>query len=190
MPDAGVRIGLDAVSRSYGTGVARLTALKECNLVIGAGDLLAIVGPSGSGKSTLLQLIGLLDQPSEGRILFDGQDIAGFDDGARTRMRLHEIGFVFQRFHLLMGVTALENVAIPMEAAGISAAVRHSRASELLDRVGLGDRLLAMPAQLSGGQRQRVAIARALANGARLILADEPTGALHSEDKAGVIALL
>ena len=111
-------------------------------------------------------------------------------DRARTRTRLHEIGFVFQRFHLLMGLTAPGNVAIPMAAAGINASDRHARAAILLDRVGLGDRLLAMPAQLTGGQRQRVAIARALANGARLILADEPTGALHSEDKAGVIALL
>lgn len=120
----------------------------------------------------------------------DGREVGFLDDRALTRLRLETIGFVFQRFHLLMGQTAIENVALPLEAAGWSVGERYARAAYLLDQVGLAHRMLATPSQLSGGQRQRVAIARAIANDARLILADEPTGALHSEDKAGVVALL
>jgi ABC-type lipoprotein export system ATPase subunit len=151
---------------------------------------MAVVGPSGSGKSTLLQLLGLLDRSSEGAMSVDGREVGFLDDRALTRLRLETIGFVFQRFHLLMGQTAIENVALPLEAAGWSVGERYARAAYLLDQVGLAHRMLATPSQLSGGQRQRVAIARAIANDARLILADEPTGALHSEDKAGVVALL
>lgn len=186
----GVRLDLVHVSRWYGEGQARIAALRDVSLVIHPGDLMAVVGPSGSGKSTLLQLLGLLDRSSEGAMSVDGREVGFLDDRALTRMRLETIGFVFQRFHLLMGQTAIENVALPLEAAGWSVGERYARAAYLLDQVGLAHRMLATPSQLSGGQRQRVAIARAIANDARLILADEPTGALHSEDKAGVVALL
>lgn len=186
----GVRLDLVHVSRWYGEGQARIAALRDVSLVIHPGDLMAVVGPSGSGKSTLLQLLGLLDRSSEGAMSVDGREVGFLDDRALTRMRLETIGFVFQRFHLLMGQTAIENVALPLEAAGLSVGERYARAAYLLDQVGLAHRMLATPSQLSGGQRQRVAIARAIANDARLILADEPTGALHSEDKAGVVALL
>jgi putative ABC transport system ATP-binding protein len=158
-------------------------------LHISSGDFVSIVGPSGSGKSTLLHIIGLLDRPSSGVVSLDGQDLAGVDNEQRARLRLLTIGFIFQRFHLLGEMTALENVALPMEAAGMPARERYERAKLLLQEVGLGDRALFMPSQLSGGQRQRVAIARALANDPRLILADEPTGELHSEDKAVIIQL-
>jgi ABC-type lipoprotein export system ATPase subunit len=186
----GVRLDLVHVSRWYGEGQARIAALRDVSLVIHPGDLMAVVGPSGSGKSTLLQLLGLLDRSSEGAMSVDGREVGFLDDRALTRLRLETIGFVFQRFHLLMGQTAIENAALPLEAAGWSVGERYARAAYLLDQVGLAHRMLATPSQLSGGQRQRVAIARAIANDARLILADEPTGALHSEDKAGVVALL
>ena len=186
----GVRLDLEHVSRWYGEGSARIAALREVSLMIRPGDLVAVVGPSGSGKSTLLQLLGLLDRASAGTVCIDGRDVGLVNDRTLTTLRLATIGFVFQRFHLLMGQTALENVALPLEAAGWGVAERYARAASLLRSVQLGDRLMATPPELSGGQRQRVAIARALANDAQLILADEPTGALHSEDKAGVVALL
>lgn len=186
----GVRLELDRVSRWYGEGPTRIAALTDVSLVIRPGDLVAVVGPSGSGKSTMLQMLGLLDRASAGTVSIDGRDVGGLDDRTLTRLRLESIGFVFQRFHLLMGLTAIENVAMPLEAAGWGVSDRYARAMSLLEKVGLAERSMATPAQLSGGQRQRVAIARALANDAQLILADEPTGALHSEDKAGVVRLL
>ena len=181
---------LSNVWRNYAVGESEVIALQGVDLRIDDGEFVAIVGPSGSGKSTLLQIIGLLDTPTRGAVLLDGDDVAGLNDADRTSLRLRAIGFVFQRFHLLQGLTAIENVALPMEAAGVSPAERYGRAAELLTEVGLGDRLAHRPAQLSGGQRQRVAIARALANHPGLILADEPTGELHSEDKANVLELL
>ncbi len=177
------------VWRTHRVGDGEVVALHDASLAIREGEFVAIVGPSGSGKSTLLQILGLLDRPTCGTLLLDGEPLGDLDDAARTRLRLHSIGFVFQRFHLLADLTALENVALPMEAAGMSPADRYARAAGLLERVGLADRATFWPAQLSGGQRQRVAIARALANDPRLILADEPTGELHSEDKARVLAL-
>lgn len=180
---------LDHVWRIYPVGESLVVALQDVSLRIEDGEFLAIVGPSGSGKSTLLQIIGLLDRPTRGTVALDGRDLGALSDAERTRLRLHTIGFVFQRFHLLRDLTAIENVALPMEAHGEPVATRYARAAWLLETVGLGDRLTFMPAQLSGGQRQRVAIARALANDPRLILADEPTGELHSEDRAGIIAL-
>jgi len=182
-------LDLSSVSRKYLVGDSDVWALRDATLHVADGDFVSIAGPSGSGKSTLLQIIGLLDRPTSGTVSLDGQDLAGFDDEQRARLRLATIGFIFQRFHLLSDMTALENVALPMEAAGVQADQRYDRASLLLDDVGLSQRLLFMPAQLSGGQRQRVAIARALANDPRLILADEPTGELHSEDKANIIDL-
>jgi ABC-type lipoprotein export system ATPase subunit/biotin carboxyl carrier protein len=177
------------VSRCYDTGETRVVALDDVSLTIGAAEFVAIAGPSGSGKSTLLQIVGLLDRPTEGSVSLDGRDLGALSDAEQTRLRLETLGFVFQRFHLLNDLTAIENVELPMEAASVPAAVRHARAAALLRAVGLGDRLEFRPSRLSGGQRQRVAIARALANNPRIILADEPTGELHSEDKARVIEL-
>jgi ABC-type lipoprotein export system ATPase subunit len=180
---------LEDVWRIYDGGETQVVALREVTLSIEDGDFVVIVGPSGSGKSTLLQIVGLLDRPSRGTVILDGRRVDQLSDAERTRLRLYTIGFVFQRFHLLHDMTALENVALPMEAAGVPAQARYARAAELLQAVGLGDRLTFFPAKLSGGQRQRVAIARALANRPRLILADEPTGELHSEDKRQILAL-
>jgi putative ABC transport system ATP-binding protein len=182
-------LDLSSVSRKYVVGDSDVWALRDATLRIADGDFVSIMGPSGSGKSTLLQIIGLLDRPTSGEISLDGQVLAGLGDAQRARLRLVTIGFIFQRFHLLNDMTALENVALPMEAAGLAPTERYDRAALLLEEVGLSERLLFMPRQLSGGQRQRVAIARALANDPRLILADEPTGELHSEDKAVVIDL-
>jgi ABC-type lipoprotein export system ATPase subunit len=181
---------LSGVWRTYDVGGSPVVALRDVSLEIGEGELLAIVGPSGSGKSTLLQILGLLDRPSAGTVELDGHDVGTLDDAERTRIRLRTLGFVFQRFHLLHDLTAIENVALPLEAAGVPFAERYARAAALLDAVGLGERLGFAPSQLSGGQRQRVAVARALANQPRLVLADEPTGELHSEDKARVVELL
>ena len=140
-------------------------------------------------KVKVLQIIGLLDRPSRGSVEQDGQDLGELSDEARTELRLLTIGFVFQRFHLLQGLSALDQVALPMEAAGIGPRERYRRAQDLLVSVGLADRIGFDISQMSGGQRQRVAVARALANEPRLILADEPTGELHSEDKANIIEL-
>src|SRR3954471_2009189 len=180
---------LNRVWRTHPVGEEEIVALRDVNLEIRDGDFMAIVGPSGSGKSTMLQIVGLLDRPSRGVVELDGRDLDELDDAARTRLRLTTLGFVFQRFHLLNDLTAIENVAVPMEALGLPVGERFERAAWLLKAVGLGERLDFKPSRLSGGQRQRVAIARALANGPRIILADEPTGELHTEDKAQVIAL-
>ncbi|MGE3908940.1 MAG: ATP-binding cassette domain-containing protein [Chloroflexota bacterium] len=175
--------------RTFQAGDTRVVALDDVTLTIGAAEMVAIQGPSGSGKSTLLQIVGLLDRPTEGAVLLDGQDLGVLSDAEQTRLRLTTLGFVFQRFHLFNDLTAIENVELPMEAAGVPPGERHARAAELLRAVGLSERMDFRPARLSGGQRQRVAIARALANNPRIILADEPTGELHSEDKARVIDL-
>lgn len=183
-------LNLDHVWRVYTVGEEQIEALRDVTLAIGDGEFIAIVGPSGSGKSTLLQIAGLLDRPTQGSVTLDDQDVSTLDDEQRAHLRLHTIGFVFQRFHLLGDMTALENVALPLEAAGVGTRDRFARAANLLETVGLADRLAFRPAQLSGGQRQRVAIARALSNRPRIIFADEPTGELHSEDKLRVVAFL
>jgi putative ABC transport system ATP-binding protein len=180
---------LNNVWRTYTVGDTQVVALHDVSLRIGDGELLSIMGPSGSGKSTLLQILGLLDRPSRGTVELDGQDLATLGENERTALRLRTLGFIFQRFHLFGDLTAIENVALPMEAAGVAVRERYDRAGALLEAVGLGPRLGFRPTQLSGGQRQRVAIARALANEPRLILADEPTGELHSEDQTQVIEL-
>jgi ABC-type lipoprotein export system ATPase subunit len=184
-----VRLEMDHVWRTYRVGDADVIALHDASMCIESGEMVAVVGPSGSGKSTFLQLIGLLDTPSEGEVRFDGEDVGSLADAERTRVRLQSLGFVFQRFHLLNQLTAVENVMLPLEAAGVGVVERYARASSLLESVGLGDRLLFRPAQLSGGQRQRVAVARAVANGPSVVLADEPTGELHTDDKARVLEL-
>src|SRR5438445_2610432 len=184
-----MRLEMDHVWRRYRVGEAEVIALRDASVCIESGEMVAVVGPSGSGKSTFLQLIGLLDTPSEGAVRFDGADVGSLGDAARTQVRLQSLGFIFQRFHLLNGLTALENVMLPLEAAGVGINERFFRASELLTSVGLRDRLMFRPAQLSGGQRQRVAVARAVANSPGVLLADEPTGELHSDDKARVLDL-
>ena len=184
-----MRLEMDHVWRRYRVGDADVVALHDASVCIESGEMVAVVGPSGSGKSTFLQLIGLLDTPSDGVVRFDGEDVGSLADAERTRVRLQSLGFVFQRFHLLNQLTAVENVMLPLEAAGVGVVERYARASSLLDSVGLGDRLLFRPAQLSGGQRQRVAVARAVANGPGVVLADEPTGELHTDDKARVLEL-
>jgi putative ABC transport system ATP-binding protein len=174
------------ISRSFENG--QIHALRSVDLTIAKGEFVAIVGPSGSGKSTLLHLLGALDRPTSGEIYFEQKRLSVYHNLATFRS--HTIGFIFQSFHLLPTLTALENVQIPMFEMSWSAVKRRNRAQELLDRVGLADRLHQMPAHLSGGERQRVAIARSLANEPKLILADEPTGNLDSENAQITMQLL
>ena len=169
----------------------RLDILKGVDLDVSVGDHVSIVGRSGSGKSTLLNLLGLLDTPTSGRILFDDEPLETLSGGRRDRKRGRDIGFIFQQFNLLGGRTALENVMTPlMYASGRQFWRRRTLAMEMLDRVGLSHRMMSMPEKLSGGEQQRVAIARALVRGPRLILADEPTGALDIDTGAAVMKLL
>ncbi|MCC7386485.1 MAG: ABC transporter ATP-binding protein [Deltaproteobacteria bacterium] len=183
-------IVLDAVARTYGEGAQVVEALKPLSLQIAAGTVVAIIGPSGSGKSTLLHLLGALDRPTSGRILVDGVDLGTLDDDHRTELRREKIGFVFQFFHLLETLTARENVMLPARLAGRRGADLERRADELLAEVGLADRRAHLPAQLSGGELQRIAVARALMMDPPLILADEPTGNLDSENGEAVLTLL
>jgi putative ABC transport system ATP-binding protein len=170
---------------------SRLEILRGIDLSVEQGDHVAIVGRSGSGKSTLLNIMGLLDRPSDGEVAFRDRAVRGIRSGALDRMRGRDVGFVFQQFHLLPGRTATENVAMPLGyASGRPFWNRRRLAQEMLERVGLGHRLDAVPEQLSGGEQQRVAIARALVRGPVLILADEPTGALDLETGAAVMSLL
>jgi putative ABC transport system ATP-binding protein len=184
-----MELEMEHVWRLYRVGEEDVVALRDATVCIRPGELVAVVGPSGSGKSTFLQLIGLLDTPSAGAVRFDGRDVGSLGDAQRTHVRLESLGFVFQRFHLLNQLTAVENVMLPMEAAGVPTDERYARAAGLLDSVGLGERIDFRPSQLSGGQRQRVAVARAVANSPSVILADEPTGELHTDDKARVLSL-
>jgi len=183
---------LDGVTRSVELPDGeRLDILRGIDLDVEVGDHVSIVGRSGSGKSTLLNLLGLLDTPTTGQILFDDEPLESLSGGRRDRKRGRDIGFIFQQFNLLGGRTALENVMTPlMYASGRQFWNRRAIASEMLDRVGLGERMQSKPEKLSGGEQQRVAIARALVRGPRLILADEPTGALDIETGASVMALL
>jgi len=189
--DASPLIEFAGVSRTYVTGAdIAVEALKGVSLRIGAGEFVAIMGASGSGKSTLMHLIGCLDRPSAGHYRFAGQDLAALDRDDRARLRREAFGFVFQSYHLIPTATALENVEIPAMYAGLAPEARRQRAAELLETLGLADRMFHRPSELSGGQQQRVAIARALMNGGRVILADEPTGALDSHSGAELMALL
>jgi putative ABC transport system ATP-binding protein len=181
-------IELDGVSRTVPSGSGSLTILHPTSLRIGQGRAVAVSGPSGSGKSTLLGLIAGLDAPSTGRIVIDGTEITALGEEALARLRGEKIGIVFQFFHLIPSLTALENVMVPMELA--KAANVAERARALLTDVGLADRTHHYPSQLSGGEQQRVAIARALANGPRILLADEPTGNLDTTTGRQVIELL
>ena len=181
-------IELRGVSKSVPSGTATLTILHPIDLVVPDGQVVAITGASGSGKSTLLGLIAGLDAPTSGRIAIGGVDITALDEDALAKLRGMRIGFVFQFFHLLPSLTALENILVPMEIAGVADA--RSRATALLAEVGLSERGHHYPSQLSGGEQQRIAIARALANDPPLILADEPTGNLDSSNGRHVLDLL
>jgi len=182
---------LEGITRDFGEGEARTQVLRGVDLSLRRGEFAALMGPSGSGKSTLLHIMGLLDKPTGGRILLDGQDTGLLDDAGLTRYRGSTLGFVFQFHHLLPEFTALENVMIPMAAGkGRVEAPMRDAARALLDRVGLAPRADNRATTLSGGQAQRVAIARSLARSPKVVLADEPTGNLDTQSADGVFALL
>ena len=178
------------VGRSFAMPAGPVHAVRDVTLQIRAGDHIAVRGPSGCGKSTLLHMLGVVDAPSSGTLLFDGQDVSRLSDARRSALRLRRIGFIFQRFFLLPMLTAAENVELPLSEAGASRRDRQERTKALLDYVGLAARADHRPSQLSGGEMQRVAIARALANSPQLLLADEPTGELDEATGAQISALL
>jgi putative ABC transport system ATP-binding protein len=170
-----------ALRRSFPMAAGPVEAVRDVSVRVSAGEYVAITGPSGCGKSTLLHLLGCVDVPTSGSVIFEGHDVAALTEAERSRLRLSRIGFVFQRFFLLPMLTASENVELPQSEAGVAAAERRDRTRTLLDYVGLADRANHLPSQLSGGEMQRVAIARALANRPALLLADEPTGELDED---------
>ena len=183
-------VSLRGLTKVYGEGDARVTVLSEIDLDIFEGETVALCGPSGSGKSTLLNLIGCLDRPSAGTYHLAGRDVSQLGRTAQADIRLRFLGFIFQSFHLLPDATAIENVMLPLQYGGVAPAERRRRAADILDRVGLGDRMDHRPNQLSGGQKQRVAIARACVTTPKLLLADEPTGALDSKTGEAVLGML
>ncbi|WP_217564566.1 ABC transporter ATP-binding protein [Vibrio cholerae] len=182
-------VELQQICKHYASGQNRVKALDGVDLCIHQGEFLAILGPSGSGKSTLMNVLGCLDKPTAGRYQLDGHPVDSLSTQQLAAIRNQKIGFVFQSFNLLEYASALDNVALPLVYAGVKAKDRRRRATELLTRVGLADRLNHKPNQLSGGQKQRVAIARALINQPQILLADEPTGALDSKSGAEIEAL-
>ncbi len=177
------------IFKNYSTGKLDVPVLKDVNFSMEEGEYVAIMGPSGSGKSTLMNIIGCLDTPTSGQLLIDGQDVSKYTSNELADVRLYKLGFVFQTFQLLAGQTALQNVELPLTYAHVPRAKRRELAEEALTRVGLADRMNFMPNQLSGGQKQRVAIARAIVNHPKILLADEPTGALDSASGRQVMEL-
>lgn len=183
-------IRMENVHKRYTGGSAPVHALRGVDLLVEPGDYVAIMGPSGSGKSTMMNLLGCLDTPDSGGLWVAGEDVTKLDADGLAHLRNNVIGFVFQSFNLLARTSALENVETPLIYAGVGKVERQRRALELLERVGLGDRTLAIPSQLSGGQQQRVALARALVNKPQLLLADEPTGNLDSATTHDILNLI
>jgi putative ABC transport system ATP-binding protein len=179
-----------SLTKVYRMGKVEVRALDNVDLTVQAGEFLSIMGPSGSGKSTLLNLVGCLDQPSEGTVLLDGQDVGNIPRRRLPHLRREKVGFVFQQHNLLPGLTALENVMLPLRYAGVGRRERRQRAQQTLQQVGLGDRVHHRPTELSGGERQRVAIARALINQPAIVLADEPTGEVDSRTARHITGLL
>ena len=180
-------IELKAVCKEYRQGKAAVPVLRDINMQVEQGEYLAIMGPSGSGKTTLMKILGLLDTPTSGEYLLEGRDNTNLPDAETARIRNQSIGFVFQTFHLLPRKSALDNVMLPLIYGGVGRRERRERAAEALERVGLADRMDFKPTQLSGGQCQRVAIARAICTKPKLLLADEPTGALDTAAGAQVM---
>jgi putative ABC transport system ATP-binding protein len=178
------------VSRTYGQGAAEVHALRQVDLTVRAGEMVAVMGPSGSGKSTLLTIAGTLEDASSGEVRIGGQDVMKMSRNAKARLRRRSIGYVFQDFNLLPGLTAVENVALPLELDGTPARRARVAALRALDELGLADRSRHFPDQLSGGQRQRVALARAIVGEHQLLLADEPSGALDSANGTAVMRLI
>ena len=190
MPNGnGTIINMQGISKIYDTGKVKVEALKGIDLKIQHGTFAALVGPSGSGKSTLMNLLGCLDVPTEGVYEFNGERVDGLHHNRLAEIRNEQVGFVFQNFNLLPYATALENVELPLIFKGVKTKKRRARATEMLEKVGLGDRVSHQAIELSGGEMQRVSIARALANNPSLILADEPTGNLDTKSGMGIIAL-
>lgn len=183
-------IQLTQIEKRYVTGAIPVIALQDVDLAFAPAEYVALLGPSGSGKSTLLHLIGCLDRPTAGSYKLDGTEVSRLEVNQLAEIRRQRVGFVFQRFHLMPRLSALENVMLPMRLARVSPVEREHRSRRLLDRLGLSHRLLHRPAELSGGEQQRVAIARALANEPAMILADEPTGNLDSRTGREIMRLL
>jgi putative ABC transport system ATP-binding protein len=181
---------LRRVSKSYGQGSAEVHALHEVSLTADEGAMVAVMGPSGSGKSTLLTIAGTLEEPTTGEVLIAGQPVRNVSRGAKAQLRRRVIGYVFQDFNLLPGLTAAENISLPLELDGVSGRKARGAALKALDGLGLSDRASHYPDQMSGGERQRVAIARAMVGDRRLLLADEPSGALDSVNAEAVMQLL
>ena len=186
----GALIRTTDLAKTYRLGDSEVHALDGVTTEVAAGEFVAVMGPSGSGKSTFMNVLGCLDRPSAGEYLLDGQPVSSRSDDALAELRNRYIGFVFQNFNLLPRTSAQENVELPLVYAGVATRERHARAREMVAKVGLAERAHHQPAQLSGGQQQRVAIARALVTRPRLILADEPTGALDSRTSLEIMALL
>ena len=183
-------LNMTSVAKVYRTDEVATYALRDISLTVEEGEFVAVAGPSGSGKTTFLNVAGLLESFDQGTYRLDGEDVAGLNDSARSRLRNEKIGFVFQSFNLIPELNIFDNVDVPLRYRGFKAAERRKRIETVLETVGLGGRMKHLPAQLSGGQQQRAALARALAGDPRFLLADEPTGNLDSATAAGVMALL